>query len=305
MGNLSIDVCCSMGCTDVVRLLIFKGAHIFSRCRRLGRNFLGYAAARGHWDLIMKALFTIESHYQRDVFQYFVHYAIMRAIYCKSASHWMRPYFSNLIRLCDDINFTFHDDYTSSAAEDNNLMHYVRSLEEAEVLVHCGFRGFNQANSKGKLAINSFARCTNIALIQFCLQKGTDINHKDGQNRTLLFDLLSKLGDFYGSTWDTIDSIKTCLAAGADPFVSDNCKCPCAPDGCLAVSLFDMRFHSDLFRSMPGPVWTFEWLSLIEEYYGQESSRRMLLSFLRRVQSDKADITHVCCHRGRGITKIP
>jgi hypothetical protein len=98
-----------------------------------------------------------------------------------------------------------------------------------------------------------------------------------------------------------MDSIKACLAAGADVFSSDNCKCLCAPDGCLASSVFNLSFESYMWlQNTPDSVWTFEWLSLVEDYRGHEASKRTLLSFFRRVKSDEIGISHVCCHRGRG-----
>jgi hypothetical protein len=39
----------------------------------------------------------------------------------------------------------------------------------------------------------------------------------------------------------------------------------------------------------------------VEEFRGYEASKKMLLSFVRRTQADMIDITHFCCHRGKGV----
>jgi hypothetical protein len=38
----------------------------------------------------------------------------------------------------------------------------------------------------------------------------------------------------------------------------------------------------------------------VEEYRGHDAAKAMLLSFLRRTLSDMVEITHTCCHRGKG-----
>jgi hypothetical protein len=92
------------------------------------------------------------------------------------------------------------------------------------------------------------------------------------------------------------------LARGADVFLSDSCDCPCLDgNGCHTSSAFDFGFNFDLYGSRTGFVWAFEWLSIVEEFRGLEASKLMLLSFLRRTQSDMIGITHFCCHRGRGV----
>jgi hypothetical protein len=209
-------------------------------------------------------------------------------------------YFENLVNLCEDVNLTFENRNKGTIHE--NLLHYVRNQKEAQSLVRRGFSGFNQANSDGKLAIHSFVQCPNAELIQYCLENGSNVNHADVDGRTIIFHLISQLGKHSWLIWDAIDSIKLCLARGADVFLSDSCDCPCLDgNGCHTSSAFDFGFNFDLYGSRTGFVWAFEWLSIVEEFRGLEASKLMLLSFLRRTQSDMIGITHFCCHRGRGV----
>ncbi|PGH17531.1 hypothetical protein AJ79_01131 [Helicocarpus griseus UAMH5409] len=177
------------------------------------------------------------------------------------------------------------------------------NVEEAECLVSSGFNSFNKENSEGNLAMHFLAaENPDPRLVRFCLEKGTGVNHKDRNNQTVLLNLIRNLKEFSWLAWDIIDSINICLAAGADVFSSDGCLCPCAPSGCLSPSAFDMCFATNVvFRVRPHVVWTIEWMSLVEEYRGEKAAKKMVLSFLRRVLSDKHDITHVCCHRGHDL----
>jgi ankyrin repeat protein len=141
-------------------------------------------------------------------------------------------YFEDLVNLCEDVNLTFENCNTGTIHE--NLLHYVRNQKEAQSLVGRGFSGFNQANSDGKLAIHSFVQCPNAELIQCCLENGSNVNHADLDGRTIIFHLISQLGKYSWLIWDAIDSIKLCLARGADVFLSDSCDCPCLDgNGCI------------------------------------------------------------------------
>jgi len=210
-------------------------------------------------------------------------------------------YFEKLVALCEDVNFIFHDVYTGTSH--NNLLHHVRHENEARALVRHGFRGFNQPDSDGKLATYSIAQHPNAQLVKHCLENRSNVDHVDRDGRTVLSNLIAHLGDFSLLVWDTIDSIKLYLSAGADIFLPDNCACPCVSDsnGCHTSSMFCFRFDSNTLQSPPGFMWAFKWLTIVEEFRGYEAAKQMLLSFIRRTQADMVDITHVCCHRGKGV----
>ncbi|KAJ3471747.1 hypothetical protein MRS44_001846 [Fusarium solani] len=279
-GATPLMYAAAMGQAEVTKLLISRGAKIALRDSRLQWTFLDYAFFCGHWDLALDALLNIQTMVDSSIFQCVVQYALIRALGHHRALAEDTTFLTEVVQLSDDVNFTFGD----GDVKDNNLMHYAHSLEMASTLVRCGFNGFNQKNSEGKLAINSLANCYNAPLIQFCLE--------------------NELSSLNWMTWDIIDSIKLCLSAGADPFITDDCICPCSPDGCHVSSMFGLEFGFcwHIYHS-PGPVWTFELLTLLEEYHGIEAAEKLLLSLHRRVQCDKPHISiaHVCCHRGRGV----
>ena len=212
-------------------------------------------------------------------------------------------FFSELIKNLADVNMSVNDGH--KGVQGNNLMHYVLSVEEASALVRCGFGQFNSPNSDGKFPINSLAHHSDPALIKFCIKNGTNVRNKDQEDRTILFDLFFNLQRSVGGwkTRETLASIRLCLDAGVDIFETDSCRCPCSPGGCTISSVFSVDFLSTLLEFRPGMLWTLEWVTLVEEHHGVEDARRVLLLLLRRAMCNESeiDITHTCCHRGRGI----
>jgi hypothetical protein len=216
------------------------------------------------------------------------------------------PFLRSIIKLADDVNFTINDPFRG--VEGNTLMHYASDLEMASTLVQCGFDRFDQRNSRGELAINSLSRLSTASLVNFCLENGTDINNVSQDGRTILFDLLSTLGQYKNDwlAWEDMDAINICLDAGLNIFATDGCICPCSPNGCQISSGFELDLTScSWFSYNPGPVWAFEFLMLIEEYRGIEDAKTMLLAFHRRLMCNDAEISiaHVCCHRGQGVNR--
>ncbi|KAJ5690387.1 hypothetical protein N7462_004779 [Penicillium macrosclerotiorum] len=291
----------AMDSRDVVELLISNGADLIIHDCHLNRDFFAYAAARGNWNLIFESLENIRTFYGHNTAQHFVITAMMCLLPNYPFMDDLRTsYFEDLVGLCEDVNFTFKDGITG--AENNNLLHYVQNWQEAQALVRHGFQGFNEPNSEGELAIFSIACNPQAELIQFCLENGTQASHIDNQGRTILMKLLVQLKEIRSSVWDIIDSVKLILAGDTDIFIPDNCRCACSQDGCSTFSVFNLAFDMKLFSNAPKLIWAFEWLSLVEEFRGYQTSKLVLLSFLRRTQFDLLDITHVCCHRGRGMT---
>ena len=312
-GTTPLMYAAGMGERQTVALLLSKGADpIISQNPRPyehdgnSRTFVHYAIARGHLDLVLDALGMIRTLYGIEALHVMSQLAIMITISTNLYFIDSRAaFFSELVKNLANINMPFQG--THKGVDDNNLMHYVLSVEEASALVRCGFNQFNDPNSDGKLAINSLARHANPALIKFCIENGTDVRNKDKKGRTILFDLfsnLSRAGDW--KAWEKLDAIRLCLDAGVDVFETDNCRCPCSPGGCTISSVFLVDFFSST-ELVPAPglhvLWSLEWVTLVEEHCGVEVARQVLLLLIRRARCNQADdaITHVCCHRGRGM----
>ncbi|KAL4976301.1 hypothetical protein BDW66DRAFT_159847 [Aspergillus desertorum] len=289
-----------MGKTDVVCLLIKQGANLFIRDTRWKRNFIDYAAARSHWRLIMDILDTVQDCYPKSVFQHFICCALMRLITRETRlpNNTWSTYFAKLVGLCSDVNIRFGN--RRDGTEDNNLLHFISNNEDVKVLARHGFELFGQPNSAGEPAIFSLVPVLDATLTQSLLDYGININHVDHEGRTLLFPQLQQMKRLNSSTFAIMDSIRVCLNAGLDIFLSDGCRCPCSPGGCFLPAAFDITFV-DIITCAPAFVWALEFLSLVEELRGREDSKRLILGFLRRNCFGRAGITHVCCHRGNNV----
>lgn len=189
-----------------------------------------------------------------------------------------------------------------------NLMHIAADLEEAECLIENGFDDFHRENSEGLLPVVTLSH--DIELVRFCLRNGTDVNYQDGRGRPLIFSLLANVARTRDSlsyavhgeeSRNRLRGLRIFLTKGANPFLADNCRCPCAPSGCSSAAVFRLCSHPGN-RPETTALEVIEWLSIIDEFYGQEEARAVLLSLVRRLKFDEMDMTHVCCHGGRGLS---
>lgn len=289
----------AMGFEEVAVHLLMQGANPCLQDLRFKRTFLDYAIVRGHWNLIHKTLSALQDMCQPEEHQIFVELVIIRAMSSRISivtEDIRRQHVSKVIQLCDSVNFTLND----GSVTGNNLMHYAKTIEEAEALVRRGFDSFNQPNSDGRLAIHSQMR--NRELFSFCIDHGTDIGHVDSKGQTLLFMLLSGLEKRNATRALTLQQIRLCLDRGADQRHSDDCECPCSPGGCSSSSIFRVKFSKQWSFKDSGPdiLCAFEWQSILREVLGEEAAKNFLLSLIRRIEFEELDMTHVCCHRGAG-----
>ncbi|KAL4965008.1 ankyrin repeat domain-containing protein [Aspergillus stella-maris] len=301
-GITALMYAAGMGKTDVVMLLIEKGANPLIRDPTWKRDFIGYADARGHWDLIMDALGLMQTIYPSKLAQYFITCGLMTLLIHDVwlGARWS-TYFARLVSQCSDTNMKVRD--CVSGTERNSFLHFVSNAEDVRILVRNGFKLFNEPNSAGQTAMFSLAPRLDATLCQSLVDYGVNVNHVDHDGLTVLFTLLHPLTRSDFRIFDIIDSIHVCLSAGLDVFLADGCRCPCSPNGCSLAAAFYINFEEKIWPKPPAFVWALEFVSLVEEVRGYECAKSFLLALLRRSYSDRMEITHVCCHRGHGIKK--
>jgi hypothetical protein len=76
----------ALGVGEVMKLLIIQGANIVTRATCWNRDFMHYAAVRGHWDLILKSLCTIRLHDGEKAFQQYIYKVILHFV---SRNTWL------------------------------------------------------------------------------------------------------------------------------------------------------------------------------------------------------------------------
>lgn len=306
-GTTPLMYAAAMGYEEATVYLLQKGALAKTGLRetRFRRTFPEFAIARGHWTLVHEALSTIKDIGPEKVHQVFAEHVVYEAMtstlsVAEFEPEIRRQHIPRVIQQCGNVNFTFGDHQHDITG--NSLMHYVRTIEEAEALVDRGFDLFSTPNSVGRLPIHSLT--FDPALVMFCVEHGTDIDHVDTNGQTLLQVLLSRLGGFSLESRNFLRSIRCCLDLGADLHHSDECRCPCSPGGCSSSAFFETGFDCTWFTS-GGPsadvFWIFEWQSILQDLHGDEAVKELLLSFIRRIEFDELGMTHVCCHEGSGI----
>ncbi|CEL00650.1 hypothetical protein ASPCAL00248 [Aspergillus calidoustus] len=300
-GNTPLMYAAATGNISTVRLLLKEGANPFLRDHKLKRNFIEYAAARGKWHLIIDTLVCINEIFPPKVYQYFVLSALMSlvcSVRTMMSDAWSNI-FAKLVGSLTDPNIKVDD--ADRDTENNNLLHYISNPEDAAMLFKCGFNMINSANSNGETALFSLSGMLDGNLTQFFLDQGMKINHTNHRGRTFIFSLLSKLSHLNSRTWSQLDSLRVCLSRGLNILSSDSCRCPCSPRGCFYPAAFDVSFLDPVFSRTPSFVWALEFVTQVEESGGRDLAKTVILGLLRRSCFDRLEMTHVCCHRGRGI----
>ncbi|KAL2825876.1 hypothetical protein BJY01DRAFT_256150 [Aspergillus pseudoustus] len=303
-GRTPLMYAAAVGNSATAQLLIEKGASITAQ-DNYGLGFICHASGRGNWGLIMDSIRTIQAQYEATIFQDIVRHTIVRLLLVDPympgwPGHRRLELFTELIDSCEDVDLLFEDDLNGTT--DNTILHYVRDCYEANALFNRGFTSFSRPNSHGQLPIHTISGPSFPQVLDLLNNHhGIEINAPDQYGRTVVFLLASDLLANGAGDPTRINCIKACLELeNINVLSSDGCKCPCAPEGCSIAALF--KFHVDGEYSLCTLIRTL-WLLTLTEYHGcEEASKGLLLALLRRALFDRLDMTHVCCHRGTGIS---
>jgi hypothetical protein len=108
--------------------LLEAGANPNLRDTRYRRTFIEYAAIRGHWNLILKALHWIEATARKEIVESWAQYAtvlyyVIHPDYFKERE----VSFQQLLAKCGSVNFTF--DRGDMELQNNSLLHSARSVK--------------------------------------------------------------------------------------------------------------------------------------------------------------------------------
>jgi ankyrin repeat protein len=277
--------------------LLDAGANPLLRDTRYNRDFLCYAAIRGHWNLILKTICRTEAVAPKETAEIWAQYAtIMYYVYCPDYLGERKVSFKDLLAKCGSVNFTF-----GKEPQNNTLLHHARSGKDVEVLLELGFTPINHVNGAGQhpLMANALNQCSP-DVVRRLLDAGAEVDLKDNLRHTTLYYVLRKLPSSCGGTISAaMDVARMLLVNGADVLCEDGCRCPCSPNGCLPSVALKYSISQDFF-SASVPVWSLEWLNLLLEHRSPSDAKRNLLSFIRKAKFDEMGMTHVCCGRYTG-----
>lgn len=301
----------AIGSQEVTLLLLARGAVPHIRDAD-GHNFLQWAASQSHFALVIPALEELKPLCPPTQLQSLARSCLQAVYSYGTGSQDFESMLAALCHLCGNIN-----SLTDNGRQ--SLMHKVTTTHQAKILVDAGFDGFNQPDRGGKLPLFSLAKHKDSELIRFCLEHGTNVNHRDRQQRTVLSYLSSGPTMTMAEAWESRNSIELCIDSGLDVFAGDDCVCPCSPGGCNVMSalnipaLFGKSTLPRWFKYSRNPFpWVAylsnsflgisEWDSLMEECLGPQASKQFLLQVHRSIIADGMGITHVCCFRNHPLS---
>lgn len=291
-----------VGSVDIAKCLIKRGANPFLRSAYKD-TFITIAYRRGHWNLVVEILLYCKKRLSTKYFQSLVEHALCSFEFC-SISATLKETQTNthlrrLLSFCEDINFQVFN---------LRLFHRIRTLKQAEILVELGFSLFDQSADDGGLLLHSLARNNELSLFEFCLKRTHKVDQVDKNGDTVLSILAKKLQPTAYNR-EIRRLIHSCIAAGANIFRTDECRCHCSPKGCSYASNFNPSFDSRkdtwarLLLVSPSDVASFlEWADIMYYHSGPSAAYNFILSCIQRLKFDALDMTHVCCHRGQNNT---
>ncbi|TVY80660.1 putative ankyrin repeat protein [Lachnellula suecica] len=173
--------------------LLDAGADPQIQDTRYKRTFIKYAAIRGHWNLIFKALRWIETVAGKEIAESWTQYAtIMYHVVDPDYLEQREVKFRQLLAMCGSVDFTFND--PDKELEDNTLLHFARSVEDVDALFEHEFTKINHANSSGQHALMKImSKQCRPDVIRRLLDAGADIDLKDNFHHTTIYYVLDKL----------------------------------------------------------------------------------------------------------------
>ncbi|KAI5456369.1 hypothetical protein BGZ63DRAFT_496357 [Mariannaea sp. PMI_226] len=258
--------------------------------------FLQYAAARGHWHLMIPILEKVKLLAVQD-------YAKGLAKLVVILSHIRYPDWfgtrcfslDQILDQCGSVNFTCG----KFESQDNTLLHYVKTVAEVDALLKHGCSLINYENSTRRTPLLS-ALAKPICksdLIERLMDAGANINHKDHFSHTPLYYAFDRLQDSRSpvEASESISKVLALVTRGADCMAKDDCRCSCSPGGCFPAAALGHSVDIAWGRARLS-IWSLEFLSILLEEKGENVAKPNLLSFIRKAKHSELDMKHVCEH---------
>ncbi|KAL0941661.1 uncharacterized protein CTRU02_204424 [Colletotrichum truncatum] len=267
-------------------------------CKRFQRSFMHYAAAHGHWKLILMSLCRIETIFGKKVAEKWAEAATIEfQVSIIGYNDGRDVSLHELLAKCGSPDFTFDDG--TCGVQNNCLLHEAKTVADVEAILSSGSKLINHTNTAGQHPLIAAAKRHNPEMVRKLLDAGADVRLRDNKHRTSLDHALKALHrPFFDVVETSLDTVRILLSAGADVSSRDCCRCPCSPQGCLPTSVLphSVTVINAVFYTI-FPIWTAEWLNLVHEYRSADEAKAILLSLLRRRKHEKLGMTHVCCRR--------
>lgn len=159
----------------------------------------------------------------------------------------------------------------------NTLLHLVRRVEEAQLLLRYPGHLINHQNRRGYTPLIVFSRLRDSTLIEEAIRHGADVLAYDNNGMTSLHHSFAQISrTYFGSLGRAQEEYKSLikvaavmLSSGAEVLQGDNCQCPCSTSGCSPTrSLFrSSRSGIGQVANLSMIPWLLEWYMLLRVFY--------------------------------------
>jgi ankyrin repeat protein len=303
-GNSPLDYAAAYGYTDSVIELLKAGADPLEDGHL---KFLHWAFFWDRWDVAKEAFafFRATTRFSAAFLRSELHHFMGKV----QGRGWRRSpeLLETMLTLGVDKHIIFQNG--------NTLLHSATDSKWINCLFNAGFQEIDHRNNEGETALMKFILYQrDLRLVRHILTRGCSVNHRNNRGQTSLhgafaqsrFSLPQRKQTFTLSFFDKItathkfrffDSISEGLATiarllhhGADASIRDNCRCPCAPDGCSPVRKLLAGGKSKSY------IWIMECLLMLIDVQGRTIAQKALFEINRVREFQLADMTHVCCN---------
>lgn len=276
---------------DALMALLEAGANPYMKDSRNGLTMGDFAAARGHWDLILHVLCYFDDANKKEVVEQYAKKAVVVFLVDYNDLVPRSVSLRQLLAKCGGVNFLF-DNHNG---QDNTLLFHTRTTSHVEALLENGFQLINHRNSAGRTAWMALNEWDRPETMRKLLEAGADINVRDNLGRPALYYILCHLASYRHAKSEIPELLSIYLTNGADSLSGDKCRCSCSPSGCYPTAPLIHRSTSLYIALVQSFHLAFEWLFILTELRGKVEAQHVLLSFVRAAKHKELGMTHTCC----------
>ena len=313
-GRTPLMYAAAAGMREVAVALVRAGADIWTKDILHSRHtWLEYATLSTHWSLVLDVIDVVRQsqsqRFPREEVQNLLDAAIILWANTSTKAR-QSSNFAILLQWGANPNVRFRHKWPKYKASGNTLLHCIENCTDFDILIKAGFTSFNNLNSRGFDALMVQIGFGDTELIQKIINAGIRVNQKDYNGDTALHVCAQFLrsgitsidpGE-YEFRFRILKIVKMLLSHGADPFLPDDCRCPCSTSGCTPtgglLKDFYQKVGSTAHRSYPRKmhVWVNQWYQLLKEAEKEfEYTRQFYLGLIRLSRFEQLELTHTCC----------
>ncbi|CAI7600358.1 unnamed protein product [Penicillium manginii] len=311
-GNSPLVYAAAYGYTDSVIELLKAGADPLEGGHL---KFLHWAFFWNHRDVAKEtfSFFRATARFSAPFLKGELHYFMEKEIYpslCWRQFFWgsSPEFLEMMLTLGVDKHILFEDGST--------LLHYAKDPKWINSLFNAGFQKIDHRNNEGETALMKFIPAEN-RLVRHALIRNCSVNYRNNRGQTPLHKAFANSpyptywidnntatykSHYLWSISNNFATIARLLDHGADTSIHDNCRCPCAPDGCSPFRPLIGLLGLGKSRAY---IWIMECLLMLIDFQGQTIAQKALFEIKRVREFELADMTHVCCNRGSFYPREP